>query len=160
MICVLYLKLLCIGGLLNAMIHINRSYIKAAGLTKAIFLIQVTSTIIGLILLYVGLCHSMILGISALAINSVILYIMTASISGKESKYSIFRQILDVSPNMVFSIICAIISIILSKILDTNLFLFITIEFFVFFGLYILLHCIFKTKISQLVLQIILTKRK
>lgn len=155
-----YFQLLCIGGLLNAMIHINRSYIKAAGLTKAIFLIQATSTIIGLILLYVGLCHSMILGISALAINSVILYIMTASISGKESKYSIFRQILDVSPNMVFSIISAIISVTISKTLITNIFLFIIVEFIAFFGLYLLLHYIFKTKISQIILQILLIKRK
>lgn len=155
-----YFQLLCIGGFLNAMIHINRSYIKAAGLTKAIFLIQVTSTIIGLILLYVGLCYSMILGVSALAINSVILYIMTASISGKESKYSIFRQIFDVSPNMVFSIICAFISIIISKILFTNIYIFIFIELIAFFGLYLLLHYIFKTKISQTILQIILIKRK
>lgn len=155
-----YFQLLCIGGLLNAMIHINRSYIKAAGLTKAIFLIQVTSTIIGIILLYVGLCYSMILGVSALAVNGVILYIMTASISGKESKYSIFRQILDVSPNMVFSIICAFISIVISKILFTNIYMFIIIEFIVFFGLYLLLHYIFKTKISQTILQILINKRK
>lgn len=155
-----YFQLLCIGGLLNAMIHINRSYIKAAGLTKAIFLIQVTSTIIGLILLYVGLCYSMILGVSALAVNGVILYIMTASISGKESEYSIFRQILDVSPNMVFSIICAFISIVISKILFTNIYMFITIEFIAFFGLYLLLHYIFKTKISQTILQILINKRK
>ncbi|MGM9777831.1 MAG: lipopolysaccharide biosynthesis protein, partial [Prevotella sp.] len=97
-----YFQLLCIGGLLNAMIHINRSYIKAAGRTKVIFIIQVLSTVIGIILLYVGLCHSMIMGMSALAFNGIILYIMTASISGKESNYSIFRQLLDVSPNMVF----------------------------------------------------------
>lgn len=154
-----YFQLLCIGGLLNAMIHINRSYIKAIGRTKVIFIIQVLSTVIGLILLYVGLCYSMILGISALVFNSVILYIMTASISGKESNYSIFRQLLDVSPNMVFSIICTFISMLISKILVVNIFIFITIEVIAFFGLYLLLHYIFKTNISQVILQIIRNRK-
>lgn len=157
---VVYFKILCFSGLLNAVIHINRSFLKSKGCTKTIFFIQVSSTIIGICLLLIGLNYSMIMGVTALAINSIILYVMTATMSGKQSNYTIKQQIVDVLPNLLFSVVCAIVCFFISKVLYVNIIVTLLIKGILYFSLYMLLHHIFKTRVCNTIKQMIKIRKR
>jgi len=144
--CVPYFRLFCLAGLFNAMIHINRSLLKSKGHTKTIFFIQILNTIVGVALLLICLQISIIVTIIAFVANTVLLYIMTATLSGQKANYHIIRQIKDVSLNFLYACIAAVSCYYLFRLFELNVIIMVVLECLVYFGLYGTLHIITKSE--------------
>lgn len=144
--CVPYFQILCISGLVNALIHINRSMLKSKGYSKQIFNIQLSSAAIGITLLVIGLQYSLVAALSALALNSILLFILTAFYSSKICKYNLFSQIKDVSPCFIISVVCSFSMVYVFNWINCHVFIKIGIELISFAILYILLNKLCNTK--------------
>ena len=144
--CIPYFRLFCLAGLFNAMIHINRSLLKSKGYTRTIFIIQILNALIGIALLLICLQISIIVTIIAFVANTVLLYVMTAIISGRKANYHIIIQIKDVSDNFLYACIAVVPCILIFRQLDLNMIIMVLLECLVYFGIYGTLHIITKTK--------------
>lgn len=144
--CVPYFRLFCIAGLLNAMIHINRSLLKSKGYTKSIFYIQIANTVIGIALLLICLQISMIITVIAFVVNTIILYVMTATVSGLKIRYHLIQQIKDVMGNLVLSVCSIVPCWYLLGYIHLNIILMVVLELLSFGLIYIVFHLIIKTE--------------
>lgn len=143
--CVPYFKLLCIAGCFNALIHINRSLLKSKGYTKLIFNIQLFNTVLGIILLVIGLQFSMKAAVIAFVVNSFILFILTSYISGNLIDYNIINQMIDVFPNMLIGIISIVTCYFIFRSINVNTLIQVILEFLCFICLYGGCHYILQT---------------
>lgn len=153
--CIPYFRLFCLAGFFNALIHINRSLLKSKGYSKTIFHIQLSNTIVGIILLLVFLQISMIATVMAFVANTILLYILTTLLSGEKIGYNFKNQIKDVSINMILAVIAALPCLLFVHNIRCNV-LIITILGLFFFGfIYLCLHIAIKTDIWNSLLKII-----
>ena len=146
-----YFHLLCIGGLVNAFIHINRSVLKSIGETKSMFIGQVIVTVIGL----VGMAY-----FSHYEIKVLILWIVCVSwinglllgfLAGRKTGYNLWMVFKDVIINFLFAIIAGYASYRVG-LLITNEIVTALLGALLFAVIYFLLHFIFKTKQFKTVL--------
>ena len=146
-----YFQILCVGGLVNALIHINRNVLKSIGETKFIFLTQIVITFIGLGGVACLLRYDINTLISWIVCVSYINWITISTVAGKKIGYGIWLQMKDVSVNFLFALIAGIGSyVICFSITNTILETITGASFFaaVYFGL----HFVFKTKQLKTVL--------
>lgn len=143
--CIPYFQILCISGLVNAMIHVNRSLLKSKGLTKLVFSVQILSAIIGISLLIFGLRYNMIIAVFTVAAASIINYLITSYCVGRIIGYSLINQVKDYLFTLVFSLVAIIITKVIFNGCYLNVFLSVILEGVVFLVGYFTLHVLFKT---------------
>lgn len=113
----IFFQILCIEGIVHSMIHINRQILKALGLTKLMFRIQLVVFAIGIVLLLIAQQFSIKALVWSLVLNAFINWIILAVITGKHVGYSFLKQIVDVSPSFIISVVLmALIKIIMDKL--------------------------------------------
>lgn len=144
--CVPYFQLFCISGCFNALIHINRSLLKSQGYTRMIFILQLLNAIIGTSLLIWALKYDIIMAVITYIINTIILFVATTYFAGLKINYSILQQLKDISPNLIITLICIILTYLCMKHIKLSLFFNILFEFLMFASLYIFFHAIIKTQ--------------
>lgn len=158
--CIQYFRLFCVAGFFNAIIHINRSLLKSKGHTKLIFNIQIFNAILGVALLMIGLRYSVTTAVIAFVVNIIILFVLTAYISGSKIDYNIIRQAMDVLPNMLIAAICLIPCYLIFENLYFNIFVKVLLEFLFFLCLYFCCHYALKTTIIKTLLFILGLSKK
>ena len=140
-----YFQILCFGGLVNALIHINRNVLKSLGETKVIFLTQIIITAIGL---------GGVTWLLRYDINTLIIWIVCVSylnwitisiFAGRKIGYSLLKQLKDVSLNIVFAVIAGLISYFIGSLV-TNIIIKTIVGALLYALIYFVLHYIFKTK--------------
>ena len=100
----IFFQILCVEGIVHSMIHIDRQILKALGLTKLMFRIQVVVLAIGMVLLFVVQSFSIMALVWSLVLCAIINWIILAVITGRRIGYSIFRQLADVAPAFLLSL--------------------------------------------------------
>ena len=137
------------------MIHINRSLLKSKGYSRTFFIIQIITSITGIIFIIIGLRISIIATIIASVLATIFIFILNASISGSKIKYNLFHQIADVSINLVFALISITACYLIFKNVVWNILIQLIVEALFFGLLYMTLHFVFKTSVWNTLLEII-----
>lgn len=101
----IFFQILCIEGIVHSMIHINRQILKALGMTKLLFRIQLVVLVIGMVLLLIAQRYSIIALVWSLVVCTFLNWVVLAVISGKKVGYSFFRQIIDIAPAFFLSLV-------------------------------------------------------
>lgn len=146
-----YFQILCIGGLVNAIIHINRNVLKSIGETKTIFFTQIIITIMGLIGVAYFLRYDIKILVIWIVCTSYINWLLISIMTGRKIGYSLWMQCNDLFLNILFSIIAGYVSYRIG-LLIANEFVTALIGALLFAVIYFLLHFIFKTKQFKTVL--------
>jgi len=139
-----YFQILCLTGFFNAIIHINRSVLKSLGYSHLLFKIQLALSMIGLFLVYIGLQYSLKILIFFIVLNTFISLTITGLFAGNKIGYSIYKQMLDVLPIFVISVVVGLLCFFGFRFIEIPNILqaFLGIIFYGIF--YILLNAIFK----------------
>ncbi|MBR3711324.1 MAG: lipopolysaccharide biosynthesis protein [Bacteroidales bacterium] len=146
-----YFQILCIGGLVNAIIHINRNVLKSIGETKTIFFTQIIITIMGLIGVAYFLRYDIKILVIWIVCTSYINWLLISIMTGRKIGYSLWMQCNDLFLNILFSIIAGYVSYRIG-LLIANEIVTALIGALLFAVIYFLLHFIFKTKQFKTVL--------
>lgn len=155
-----YFQILCIGGLFNAFIHINRNILKSIGETRLLFNIQLIIIIIGVILLIILSRYNILIMISSIIMTSFLNFITVSIIAGKKVDYSIMKQIMDILPSLIISFVSGFITSVICNYLQIHTILLIIISVIVFFSLYFIMHYLLKTKSLKIVFELVFPNRK
>lgn len=139
-------QVVCIAGLFNALIHLCRSVLKAIGKTKALFMLQVITIIIGLVLVFLFVQFDLQTFVYVVALNGVIAYLLVGIYMGYYLRFSIFKQILCFLPNLLLSIFSGLIIYFVFLNKELNIIPLIMISFLIYSIIYFGLHYLFKTQ--------------
>lgn len=156
----IYFQILCFEGLFNGFIHINRNILKSIGETKLLFNVQLFIVILGITLIIITSHYNILIMISSIVITSFVNWIIISSITGKKICFSIIKQIKDIIPSLIISIISGGVSYFMYNYIKLHLIVSFLISMILFFNLYFGIHYIFKTKSFKMVFEIVFPNRK
>ena len=147
----IYFQLLCFEGLFNAFIHINRNILKSIGETKILFKLQLIIVTLGIVLIVITSHYNIFIMISSIIITSFINWMLVSTIVGSKIGFSIIKQVNDIIPSLIISLIVGSISYLIYNYIELHLIVSFTISTILFFALYFGIHYIFKTKSFKMV---------
>jgi O-antigen/teichoic acid export membrane protein len=146
-----YFQILCVGGLVNAIIHINRNVLKSIGETKTLFFTQIIITTIGLLGVVYFLRYDIKVLVIWIVCTSYINCLLISFMTGRKIGYSLWKLFKDLFLNILFSIIAGCASYRIG-LLITNEIVTALVGALLFVIFYFLLHFVFKTKQFKTVL--------
>ena len=118
-----YFQILCIAGLAICLQAVNSQSIAAIGKSKVMFIWSFIKQTTGLIFMIVGWN---IFGIKGLLIGMVmkswLIYIINASLVSNYIGYKLYRQLLDILPVLMISILCFVISFFISYLISASMY--------------------------------------
>lgn len=153
-------QILCFSGLVNALIHANRSVLKSLGYSRVLFISQLISITIGIILLIIGFKYSLAILLILIVLNSYFNYLIIAVFVQFKTGYKLWSQIYDFSFNLISSVIMIFITLVSSSYMVMNSFLFLVVNLLIFATLYISFHFLLNTKSFILVKELFLKKKQ
>lgn len=154
-----YFQILCLGGMVNALMHICRNVLKSVGETKSMFYSQIAVTAIAIIGMLFFLRTELKWLVVWVASCSYINWVVIGFITGKKIGYHLFMQIKDIALNCVFSIVAGLGSFYLVGSLTSNVVVTTFVSAAVFAVIYFLLHFLTKTNTYKMVLLTIKSNR-
>lgn len=140
-----YFQILCIGGLVNAIIHIYRNVLKSIGETKVLFVTQIIITAIGLMGVAFFLRYEIKMLVIWITVTSYVNCLLISFATGRKIGYSIWMQFKDLFLNILFSIVAGYVSYQIGLLIHNEIAT-AFIGALLLAALYFLLHYIFKTK--------------
>lgn len=141
-----YFRILCVAGLVNILIHINRSILMALGASKSLFKVQLAAMCIGVLLMVIALKFDVFVFIISIALYSFINWFLVAIKTGRIIGYSVLQQIISIGCSLILSTITAIISSLIMNSMPINApLLSLATNVTIFMTIYILLNFAFNT---------------
>lgn len=146
-----YFQILCIGGLVNAIIHIYRNVLKSISGTKALFITQIFITAIGLIGVAYFVRYEIKMLIIWVTVSSFINCLLISFATGRIIGYSLWMQFKDLFLNILFSIVAGYVSFRIGLLLINEI---VTafLGALLLAAIYFLLHFVFNTRSLKTVL--------
>lgn len=149
-----FFRILCVYGFTNFFYHSNRNVLKSIGASQALFYTQLICTLIGIVLIIVGLQFSIMTILWLVVSNSIVSLLIIGGFAGKTIDYPIFRQIVDVLPNLAFAFISAGIAFLIVSLITVPLFIQVFMGGFICLVIYSLIQMVFHLPSYQLVLNV------
>lgn len=142
-----YFQVLCIAGLAYCLQSVNLQAISAIGKSRTMFLWALFKRAVGILLVVGGL---FLYGMKGLLFGAVLdtwfAYFVNISLVSKHIGYKWYRQLLDISPILVASMIAALLSFGISSQFSIGLYPDAVLKFFIYCIIYIGWSLIFKPK--------------
>lgn len=143
--CVPYFQIICIGGMAGCLQGVNQQTIAAIGKSKVFFVWTVVKQSVSIALQVVGLIVWGIWGLLASkVISSWFAYFVNISLVSKHVGYKSFRQLLDLSPIFLVSVIAFASSYWISSLFGFSLYIDGAIKTMIFFVVYLGWSLVFK----------------
>ena len=118
-----YFQVLCLAGLANCLMSVNLQTISAIGKSKAMFIWTVVKRTVGISAIVVGLLLFGMKGLlGGVIINNYFSYLVNISLVSKYVGYKWIRQLLDILPVTLASVIAAAFSLGVGYLFDLNMF--------------------------------------
>ena len=156
-----YFQVLCFSGLAGCLVAVNFQAIAAIGKSKTMFLWTVLKRIVGTGAAVFGLIYFGMKGLLAgVIVNYWFSYFVNIGLVSKYVGYKSGRQILDILPIAVVSVIAAAVSYGMGYLLDFNMYLDGIVKFTVFVVIYLGWSLLFKPEAYNYFLTIIPKKFK
>lgn len=147
-----YFRILCVAGLVNILIHINRSILMALGLSKSLFKVQLTAIIIGIVLMIIALQYDVLVFIISIALYSFVNWLLVAIKTGKNINYGIFNQIKDISASLLIAIVTTTVSIYIMNLMAIeSVIISLIVNVSVYTSIYVLLHLVLNTQAIKII---------
>lgn len=146
-----YFQILCIAGLAICLQSVNSQAIAAIGKSKAMFVWSFIKQSVGLIFMVVGLYLGGIKGLLiGMVMKSWLIYIINASLVSYYIGYKLWRQLLDILPVLLVSLLSFGISYIISDLFETSMYIDAGIKLVIFAATYLLCSVLFKMESYQI----------
>ncbi|MDD3534867.1 MAG: lipopolysaccharide biosynthesis protein [Candidatus Cloacimonetes bacterium] len=120
---IVYLQILCFGGVLYPLQLINLNVIKAKGRSDLYLFIEILEKIFSIPAIVLGVIYGMNALVWGVVFNSIVTYIANSMFSGKMINYSIFKQVIQLSPVFINTLIMTLVALAAGSILSKNLFI-------------------------------------
>lgn len=146
-----YFQILCIAGLAICLQSVNSQAIAAIGKSKAMFIWSFIKQSIGLIFMVVGLYLYGIKGLLVgMVMKSWLIYIINASLVSNYIGYKLWRQLLDILPVLVVSLLSFSISFFVSNLYETSMYIDASVKLTIFAATYVSCAVLFKMESYQI----------
>ena len=154
-----YFQVLCLAGLANCLMSVNVQTISAIGKSKVMFVWTVVKRVVGIGAIVIGL---LLFGMKGLLvgviINNYFSYFVNISMVSKYIGYKWTRQLLDLMPVVVASIVAAIVSYGIGYLLHLDMYPDGVVKLIVYLVIYLGWSIIFKPEAYTYVMSIIPAK--
>ena len=148
---VVYFRILCVAGLVNILIHINRSVLMALGKSKLLFAVQVTAILIGFIFIAVAIRYDALIFVGSLAAYSFVNWTLVAIVAGRTIGYRLWHQIRDIGTSLLLALIAGVASYMLMRVMNIeSSILSLIVNTAVFATAYITMHLLFRTSVYRI----------
>lgn len=135
--CVPYFQILCIGGMAGCLQGVNQQTVAAIGKSKVFFVWTVVKQSVGIVLQVVGL---IVWGMWGLLVGKVVSswfsYFVNISLVSKHVGYKSYRQLLDLAPVILVSVIAGAMGYWVSSLFELSLYIDGVIKTIIFFVVY------------------------
>ena len=142
-----YFQMLCLAGVAQCLHAVNSQSIAAIGKSKAMFYWSLVKQGFGLVCVLVGLISG---GMKGLLIGVVVrswsIYLINAALVDHYIGYKLGRQLLDILPVLILSLVSFFVSFFVCKCIGGGLYLNGTIAFLVFVAIYVVCSLSLKLK--------------
>lgn len=146
-----YFQILCLAGMALCLHSVNGQAIAAVGKSKAMFIWSFIKQSISLLVIIAGLYFWGMKGLLAgVVFRSWFVYVVNASLVTYFIGYKIWRQVLDLMPVAILSVVSFIISYLIGSILDTSMYITAVIEVASFISIYFTLSVVFRVEAYKL----------
>lgn len=143
--CVPYFQILCIGGMAGCLQGVNQQTVAAIGKSKVFFVWTVVKQSVGIALQVLGL---IVWGMWGLLVGKVISswfsYFVNISLVSKHVGYKAYRQLLDLAPVFLVSVIAGAMGYWVSSLFELSLYIDGAIKTIIFFVVYMGWSLVFK----------------
>lgn len=140
-----YFQILCIAGLAICLQSVNSQAIAAIGKSKAMFIWSFIKQSVGLIFMLVGLYLGGIKGLLiGMVMKSWLIYIINSSLVSHFIGYKLWRQLLDILPVLVVSLLSYGISYFIGNLFEISIYIDAGIKLVIFAATYFLCSVLFK----------------
>lgn len=156
-----YFQVLCIAGLAYSLQSVNYQSISAIGKSKDLFVWTLVKRIMGIVFIVSGLLIAGMKGLLiGMVVNTWFSYVVNIGLVSKYIGYKWWRQLIDIMPVMVVSIIAALISFAVSSSLHFSLYADGIVKVLIYTSVYIAWTLIFKPEASQNIETLLMTFKK
>ncbi len=133
-----YFQLLCLAGLAVCLQSANSQTIAAIGKSKVMFNWSVIKQLVGICFVIIGLLLHGIEGmLIGMVMKSWLIYIVNASLVHKHIGYKLWRQISDLAPMLITSIIAFVSTYTVGKLINLDMYFEAVLELLLFASIYI-----------------------
>ena len=151
-----YFQVLCISGLAYCLQSVNLQTISAIGKSKIMFKWSLIKYAVGISLLVIGLSLFGMKGLLAgLVLSTWIIYFINIGLVSKHIGYKWYKQISNLLPVAIASVVSAVVSYICGTLLNLSLYPDGIIKFLIYVALYMGWSLIFKPEAYTYTLSII-----
>ncbi len=98
-----YFQILCVSGLIYCTNTLNTNVIKSLGKGKIYFFVQITKRVLGIALILFGVRFGIYGLLWTVTIVAYISFVINALVNKKLIGYGLFRQVVDIMPNLLVS---------------------------------------------------------
>jgi len=117
---VIYLQLLCFGGMLYPLHALNLNMLQVQGRSDLFLKLEIIKKILAIPTIIIGVFLGIKFMIMGMIVNSIIAYYLNSYWSGKFINYSTKEQIIDILPTFLISLFMGICVYLLGIILHCN----------------------------------------
>ena len=96
-----YFQILCVSGLIYCTNTLNTNVIKSLGKGQIYFFVQITKRVLGIALILFGVRFGIYGLLWTVTIVAYISFIINALVNKKLIDYGLFRQVVDITPNLL-----------------------------------------------------------
>lgn len=158
--CVPYFRILCVGGIAICLQGTYYYAVASKGRSKDLFLWTIIKRVLALLLLIIGMYYWGMKGLLwTSAIGSWLILLINAYLVSKHLDYKLLYQIRDVIPIILFSLITYVLTLIIIRILNINMYIEAIMAIFIYVVFYIAMSLIFKLDAYKFLIGIINTSK-
>lgn len=103
--CVPFFQLTCLAGIFTILSTVNQNFAKVQGRSDLIFKLEIARTLLIIACLAASLKQSALIMVACLALTQILIYLISIVVIGKAVGYSWLKQIRDIAPYAVLSVI-------------------------------------------------------
>ncbi len=139
-----YFQILCFAGMMYTTNSLNNQVIKALGKSNIYLYANLAKRGIGITLIFIGASFGIWGLLGAVAINSYVFYIISASINKRLLGYGIIRQWKDIGGNFLVALTAGVISYLIGMFVPINQYVMLVIQIVLYGVIFLGLSKLFK----------------
>lgn len=129
-----YFQIICLYGLLMSIIELNMSVMKAVGDSKLLFYTGISSRMIGITLIIIGVVGGGMRGMLFCFVSSqIVSFIIVSYYVGAIINFGFWIQVKEMMPNLIVSIIAGFLSFLVLFLLHTGDMILLIVQFSIYF---------------------------
>ena len=135
-----YFQILCVGGMFITPLEINTELLNSKGCSKLTFNIRLFQLIFGLVIMLLTYQLGLYVLLWSYVISQLLSYLISAYYTGKYINYGLIKQMIDMLPFIVTSIVCSLFTLVILQFIDAlSIQIQLIISFFAFAASYVMI---------------------